>query len=276
MSSVEYSTDAVNVLHQFHRCETLVYVEGDDDLLFWEFILSYFGLENFKIEIKDGSQELEKYTERLISEDLNVIIARDADYGVLTGRIPQHSRLLTTFGHSIENTLYCTISIAQLARVWAKVPNCLIAQTESWFEQFNQKFSELICLDIANDHFGASLDVLGDNCTRYMKSKTCDNVDDRKVQQKIDSIRTKLDNEKVTTIEQIIADSDCTISNLIRGHFLQSAVVKYINSRMKELGKNKTISYDNLYSNAIHVLRTVFGDEHSHYTHYQEQVVKLG
>ena len=45
-----YSTSALNVLRYFHDCDVITFVEGDDDILFWDVISDKAGLIRFKIE----------------------------------------------------------------------------------------------------------------------------------------------------------------------------------------------------------------------------------
>lgn len=106
MSDTIYSADAINVLNKFHRCEQLIYVEGEDDILFWDTLFQCCGIEEYKIEPKDGVEELNKYINKLETEELNIIIATDSDYYIFNKHPPKNRRIIRTIGYSIENTLY--------------------------------------------------------------------------------------------------------------------------------------------------------------------------
>jgi len=61
----------------------------------------------------------------------------------------------------------------------------------------------------------------------------------------------------------------------MRGHFLMSAVLKYMNHKLKKLSGGKKISIDALFSNAISAFQGNFNKNHQHYDHYKKQVELL-
>ena len=75
MADLTYSADAHNVLSKFYNADKMVYVEGDDDVLFWEFIFNKFS--NFKVKVQGvgGKPELEKYIKRICDGEINSIAA---------------------------------------------------------------------------------------------------------------------------------------------------------------------------------------------------------
>ena len=269
MSSVEYSTEAVNVLNKFHRCEKLIYVEGDDDVLFWGALFNYFGLKNIKIEKKDGSSELDKFTERLITENLNIVIARDSDYKVLTGKNHKHERLITTYGYSIENTLYVPDSIIEISKLWIKDSKFDRSEFDKWIHNFTEKLEPLIYFDIANDCYDLYIDVLGDNCTKYMKTQSCDNLDISKIETHKRRIEDNFTDQQINDITNLVSNSKRDIPEIIRGHFLQSAILKFISSHLKKREISDKISNSALYTNAIQQLKISFNREHKHYEFYR-------
>jgi hypothetical protein len=275
MRDVEYSKDAVNVLNRFHRCKKLVYVEGDDDILFWETLFQHFKLVDIKIEVKDGSSELDKYTERLISEDLNIIIARDSDYKVLSGKIPKHNRIITTYGYSIENTLYLPRSVIEITKLWIRDSSLDSSIFEQWMSGISQHLEELISFDIANEYYELYIDVIGDNCTRYMKTQSCDNLDLNKIAAHIKKLKPQFSNEQITFSSELISKSGIDLNEIMRGHFLQSAVLKFISNQINKKGLSYKLSHSALYTNAIQELKTTFDYTHKHFEHYSSSITKL-
>lgn len=272
MSDVEYSMEALNVLNQFHQCEYLVYVEGDDDILFWDFLFKYFGVLNFKIEKKDGSNELDKYTDRLIEEDLNIIVARDSDYKLITGKLPRHNRLITTYGYSIENTLYILDAVVEITKVWMKNIEFREEDFDEWINDFLNQLESLILFDMVNDFYELYIDVLGDNCTRYMRSQACANMDATKIKNHKEALISKFDPVYIENVSSIINGSDRDLSEIIRGHFLQSAILKFIGSCLKNKGMSSKVSNDALYTNAIQQLKICFNSGHKHFEHYKRVI----
>ena len=275
MSLVEYSSEAVNVLNKFHRCKKLVYVEGDDDVLFWEVLFKFFGFSNFKIEVKDGSCELDKYTERLICEDLNIIIARDADYKSITGKLPEHEQLVTTYGYSIENTLYTPESVVEITKLWIKDNEFELSEFNGWINDFTENLKELIYLDVSNDFYNLYIDVIGDNCSRYMKTQSCANLDSTKVTRHKSRLQPSFCEEKVNHVVELINDSGKCLWEIIRGHFLQTAILKFISSHIVKKGLSSKLSHDALYTNAIQQLKSTFNSGHRHFNHYSNSISPL-
>lgn len=273
MSSVEYSSDAVNVLNKFHRCQVLIYVEGDDDKLFWDVILKKFGIKNYKIEPKDGCDELDKYISRLISEDLNIYIARDSDYIDIVGNFPQHKRLIKTYGYSIENTLFDPSSVAEIARLWVKGNEVDEQEIYESIDNLLSTLKPMLALDIANYKYDLFVNVLGDNCTWYMKSQSCADIDSKKVEAHYRKIVDKFTEEQIDYVTNIINESDFELFEVVRGHFLQSIIIKLISMCVANNGYTQKLSHDALYTNAIQQLKIMFSDEeHAHYDHYKNSI----
>ncbi|MCH2042245.1 MAG: DUF4435 domain-containing protein [Saccharospirillaceae bacterium] len=275
MSAVEYSGDAVNVLNKFHRCEKLVYVEGDDDVLFWEVIFNYFDFTNFKIEVKDGSSELDKYTKRLVDENLNIIIARDSDYKSLTGKLPEHERLITTYGYSIENTLYISEAVTEITKLWIKDNDLELSEFREWIDALTDNLKELIYFDVTNDCYELYIEVIGDNCSRYMKSQSCANIDSNKISKHHTQLQRHFCESQINHVVELINDSGRSLWEIIRGHFLQSAILKYISSQITRKGLSSKLSHDALYTNAIQELKNTFNDSHRHFNHYSMSIRQL-
>ncbi|WP_028023359.1 DUF4435 domain-containing protein [Enterovibrio calviensis] len=275
MSAVEYSREAVNVLNRFHRCEQLIYVEGDDDILFWEVLFNYFELSNFKVISKDGSSELDKYTDRLISEDLNIIIARDSDYKSLTGKLANHERLITTYGYSIENTLFISEAVIEITKLWIKDNELELSEFSGWIDDLTEKLRELIYLDVTNDCYELYLDVIGDNCSRYMATQSCANVDVNKVNNHHSRLQANFCENQIAHIVELIDESGKSLWEIIRGHFLQSAILKFISHHINRKGLSSKLSHDALYTNAIQELKITFNEEHRHFEHYCDSISPL-
>lgn len=106
-----YSTDAINVLDKFHEAHFILYVEGDDDETFWSSLLNRIGIRHYHIESAGGIQELKKIMRQITNDNANVIVACDGEYSILLDNLPKHDRIISTYGHSIENTMFCPFTI---------------------------------------------------------------------------------------------------------------------------------------------------------------------
>jgi len=120
MSKIDYSIDALNVRNCFFSTDTIVYVEGDDDILFWDKVFRASTSASIYIEAVGGSKELDKYIELINSGELESIAARDSDYLDFEGKKNGDSKIIYTVGHSIENSIYCADFICRLAMLFCK------------------------------------------------------------------------------------------------------------------------------------------------------------
>lgn len=57
MPSLDYSLEALNLLNAFHQVDKVVYVEGQDDVPFWEFLFKKFTNLNIYILRMWGERE---------------------------------------------------------------------------------------------------------------------------------------------------------------------------------------------------------------------------
>ncbi len=104
MASLEHSVEAKNVTNKFYQVDKMIYVEGQDDIIFWDIILKEFAQFTFKIEKAGGKEELEKYIEEIKSGVASYFVARDSDYDEILG-FDEVKGVIRTYGHSIENTI---------------------------------------------------------------------------------------------------------------------------------------------------------------------------
>lgn len=102
-----YDTSALDVLDKFHESNFIIFVEGDEDVIFWSSLFDKAGIHNYHIDSADGIKELKKIMSQILNENARVIVACDSDYSILLNTLPNHKRIISTYGYSIENTMYC-------------------------------------------------------------------------------------------------------------------------------------------------------------------------
>ncbi len=112
MGSLSYSSKALDTLPLFHRKKFIIYVEGQDDVIFWEIVLRKFNMDNHQLKIAGGVSEIDKYTFSIVNDGVDIVVARDCDYSDVMGKQFNHPRVIYTHGFSIENSLYCPANIA--------------------------------------------------------------------------------------------------------------------------------------------------------------------
>lgn len=274
MSDFEYSTDALNTKSLFYRAKIVIYVEGDDDVIFWSTIFSTVPDFKFHIEPLGGSNELDAYIERIQAGELDAIAARDSDYLTHTKGKVDHERILYTYGYSIENTLYTAESIHALTKLWCKDISLERAVSDEWLESFGNGIRCLLTLDIANAAAGSGLQVFRDNCSQFMQSKTSAHLCPERINIKNTEIRKILPAEVFANLNEMIDISASDIALAIRGHFLASAVSRFISKRAQILGRKVAVSNDALYVTAIAQFEKNINSTNAHHGHYLKTALR--
>jgi hypothetical protein len=268
MPSLEYSVDALNAKNAFYRAKTMVYVEGDDDVLFWQEVLSRTSDVQFEIEPVGGSGEIDKYISQLESGELKAIVARDSDLLTVIGKASINPRILYTRGYSIENSLYTVEALHKLSKSWCKSNKITIAECQAWLDELASVFVPLLYLDVANTISNAGAQTIGDNCTRFMTSQSSAVPCATKVANYESTMKPHFSKKALSSAEALIGNNLAKIILFIRGHFVASAVIKFLSNKAKSYGKKVTISADSLYSAALMHFESAFGPKHPHFSHY--------
>jgi hypothetical protein len=273
MAELSYSNDAENVLNKFYGVDTIVYVEGVDDVPFWESIFNQF--TDYSVEINDvgGVSEVEKYITKIETGEIKAVVACDADFSY-TGIFSGHPNVLRSYGYSIENSMICHKTLKKVIRSIGRVPMRDIDDDNisHWFEVFADSTKDLVIQDIANHIMDAGKSVAGDNCTRFMKSLQSAEICPRKIERHLADIDLNMSKRLENKIIRSIAEADRTEADFLRGHFLFSAALKYVISEIMIFGKKVAISNDSFYGALFIAFEAVFNSTHSHYNYYQNIV----
>lgn len=268
MSDLFYSDEALNVKAAFFRAKAIIYVEGDDDLLFWKEIFDRVTDEPFEVESVGGSVSLDEYIAKIIAGDIDAIAARDADLMSVTGAGSSDPKIVYTHGYSIENSLYVEGAIAQLVRSWAKSPQVTIEECTAWLRGLARAIEPLVHLDAANAIAIAGVATIGDNCTRYMTSAKSATVCPNKIAAAAAEIQAKIPAVALQQAQAIVGSEPNEIISNLRGHFLTSAVHRYVVKRSKDFGRKVSISAESLYAAAIAHFISALDTNHPHREHY--------
>lgn len=276
MAELSYSNDAENVLNKFYGVDIMVYVEGIDDVPFWEFIFHKFA--DYSVEINDvgGVPEVEKYITKIEAGEIKAVVACDADFSY-TGRFSTHQNVLRSYGYSIENSMICHDTLKKLIRSIGRVPMKKIDDDNisHWFQALAGSTKDLVIQDIANHIMGEGKSVAGDNCSRFMKSSKSAEVCPSKVEQHLANINLKMSKRLENKIIRSISESGRTEVDFLRGHFLFSASLKYVILEIRKFGKNIAISNDSFFGALFIAFEAVFNSTHSHYNYYQNIVSQV-
>lgn len=272
MRDTEYSVDALNVIGKFYRADVMVYVEGDDDVVFWRCVFEALSEVAVEVQAMGNCTELEKRITEIKNGTVNAIVARDSDYHELLNSKHTHPRVIYTYGHSIENTLHTADCVYEICKVSLRGKKVLLNTCRLWLEGFAAAFKELVFLDVVNESQGAGVEVLGDNCGRFLEHKKSDSVSAAKIQAQVGEVIAKLEHESLVSAGAIKTATQRDILRWLRGHVLESGVQKFVSARLREEGRKDAFSYEQLFTNAIHYFSGAFKVKHPHYKHYANEV----
>ena len=272
MSSLEYSIDALNVLNKFHRVETIVHVEGDDDVVFWSAVFEMFTDRKIEFLPSGSCTELDKKI-RLIEEgQIASLAARDSDYLVFKSDLSEHPKVIYTYGHSIENSLHYPCSINTVTKIVCRTGSDQSELCKEWLNQFSESTLPLLCLEIANEIAGTGIAFLGNNCSRYMKGSGMAVVCKEKVETKLTEALPSIPIEARAEAEEIVAEVDFDVRRWLRGHFLASGVQQFISTMLKKTGRKGSVAYENLFGQSIICLRAIFEANPEEKNYYKNKI----
>lgn len=272
MCDVNYSREAENILALFYEADFIVYVEGDDDVCFWDIMLNKFSSLRYEVIEVGGCNNLEPYISKVLDNSINDLVALDLDFNKISGSKVSHNKILYTHGYSIENT-YITIesiqkTIKHLGRLNTKIIQSL--DVESWHMNFIETMKDLIELDIFNHLNQKGEVIISDSIHPFLASKDEILPDTIKVNGKKESISQSIG--YCGELSDLV--SQYPLYCLLKGHFIFSGVANYIRIAIRSFGKKVSIPDDSIYSNLISNFTSIFNDENPEYQYYKDIIEK--
>ncbi len=130
----------------------MLYVEGDDDISFWHLQFNrYISEKEYEIQKVDGKENLDPYINGILNGDMeNIVVACDSDYTEFQEGQLSHICIVRTYGHSIENTMFCPVYVAKYLRKFTKTTTDYTQDIRSWFENFCNSANCLLPYEIKN------------------------------------------------------------------------------------------------------------------------------
>lgn len=253
---LSYSLDALRVKALFYDKKAMVYVEGPDDINFWN---PYFDRDVFEIESVNGCENLKPYIEKLENGEKSFIVACDADYDTFKGTATSSPLVVHTYGHSIENTMYCPHNLNEIVRVLSKSKADSITDIQNWYQKFVSSAHPLLLREITNLTYNPREDkpvVFGDTCANYCNATApCYELDDARIKKFCDENERYYPTEELERVEAEIQRDGREERFLIKGHFLTDGVRRYVNFLSKNAhptGSKINISNNELYALSVH------------------------
>ena len=276
MPKLEYSTEAYNVLNLFHGVDAMLFVEGNDDVPFWEFIIDKFADLSLKIKPVGGRPNLDKRLNEVLTGKLSAVIAIDLDLTFWDKEI-EHPNILQTYGYSIENTLICGETIREVICSIGRISyrEISIEECANWLREIEKTIKPLVVFDIENYTQGHGLPVVGDNCARFWKGKKSLHICDRKISTYLDNLTIEISEERFSEIDELLIKNHFKSCDIIRGHFLLSAVMQFVRITIQKAQRKISISNDSLFGALVLAFKIFFDEEHPHYMHYQNAILRV-
>lgn len=241
----QMSIGAQNVEAKFYGKIAIVYVEGKDDIFFWS---QYFDKERFEIRPKDGCRNLDDIVDAIINKGLKQIVARDADYSSFMKSQLFHPLVVMTTSHSIENVMYCPVNLNECLQKLSRELSDYTEEINKIYDEFCERIKELVVYDITNNIYSHGLSVMGDSCTRFLKSAHSYEIDNNKVGDYIKKL--PFPNDELEEVREMMASDPRPVRQIAKGHFQTAFVLNLLKKLVSRITGNNpgTLSCDSLYA----------------------------
>lgn len=279
MSDITYSEEAEDVLNLFFQVDYMLYVEGPDDVCFWEIIFQKTSDITVQVQDVGGCNELKPYIERVVNNELHAIVACDSDLTRFQGEMQSHPNVIRTYGYSIENTFVNDKTIQRVIKNLGRFSAREISSYNyrEWFENIYIKSQPLILLDIYNYINSLGMSVVGDNAERFMKSRNSSELCDNKIRSYIQSLcETINDYDEIEFRRELLGNHDTNIELWLRGHFLLSAIFKSVMCFLARMDRKVSFSSDAFYTSLMTAFETTFNNTQPEFQYYSDQINRIG
>ena len=235
----------------------MVYVEGPDDIPFWSYIFSNYGVSHMCYEIVDiqGKENSSSYIDDIKNKKVtNIIVINDLDYNCYDNKkLIKHPLIMTTYGYSIENSMYCPYSIANLIAKLSRSSNNFLPIVNRWYEQFCQQAKKLLPYDVANYINRTNTSCFGHNCCQYLKSNNSPYLDEAKITEKINELKNKISTINLSKIRKKIRKDKRETRFKIKGHFITNGIINMIKSEVNNCRNSRItpINREYIYSSFV-------------------------
>jgi hypothetical protein len=274
MDDFHYSVEAAGVINHFYGADIMVYVEGEDDIPYWELIFNKFSKLNIELQDVGSCTSLKRYISQISSGELNAIVAMDKDFTLFSEENVKHPNILFTPKYAIENSLVSQDNVYRTIKTLAKVSSkkIKIEDIHQWFLHLSERFEKLIALDIYNAKYGKGIAVLGKNDTadRFFVNNSF-HICQIKVDKYLEAKLLEFESFNALEIKNEVEQKGYALLDFARGHFIFSAVTKFMKNKISTLGSNVTISHGAFFGHLILSLDNTLNEHHCHYNYFKEQ-----
>lgn len=232
-NNLEHSFEGISVLNQFNETCVMLYVEGVDDIPFWKHLFKKYAPRKFcEIEQVNGKENLQLYKNGIRNGSLrNVMVACDSDYSCISGYVDSHPLIVTTYGHSIENSMFCKPMLADYMSRLAKSTYDYQEDVERWMATIEDDAYKLLLIDLLN-HIkpkGQSCKCLVLGFPRFSDGKG--NLKQTEVDKIYDEAMRIYSSEDVEKVKVKLDALEIPLFKVLQGHFLEGAINEFIRTK---------------------------------------------
>lgn len=273
MANLQYSLGARNVLNRFHSVEKMIYVEGDDDIPFWEIVINSIGEFSYKIEESGGKPQLSDRILEIQGGGADFLVAIDSDFDdFLSGRL--NAKIIKTFGYSIENSIVSDVvlhkAVCNISKISKK--SFSVDECKEWVELIDDAISKLVLYDISNRVDSHGVAVIGENCDRFMISKKSCALCGDKINEHISTFPFCVSEDAGLIFLQAFEKRNLKNIDMLRGHFLMSLAFRFVKSKVAKFKGEISISREAFYGVMATCFEASFVKDHPHRNFYEESI----
>lgn len=247
-----YSSDGLDVLGEFHETDVVIFVEGDEDILFWSSMVNLAGVRSFTFDSVGSKSQIDEKIRQVVEDNALVVVACDSDHSPFLDSHVDHIRVVRTPGYSIENTTFCPVSLVRLLRKLSRSATADLNIITGWYDRFCREVLPLLEYDLANQVFRIGVSVFGDSCARHLIDQKSEHLSPTKIRRFIEEFEDRFEEEQLERVRQMIAEDGREIRMLIKGHYLVSGVRNLLKNEAQKLrGKRPNLSDEHLLSATI-------------------------
>lgn len=230
-NSLEHSNAGVSVLNQFNETSVMLYVEGDDDIPFWDNLFkTYAPAAFYTLEQTHGKEGLQRYIQGILDGTLsNVMVACDSDYSYFSvEETISHPLIVMTYGHSIENTMFCVPMMSSYISRLKTTPDNMADAVINWISLLEEDGRELLTIDILNNlkPRSNSCKCLTSGFPRFSNGKG--DFDKVKVSDFLSHVNAVYTEKERKKIEEKLTEADKPLYKIMQGHFIEGAANEYL------------------------------------------------
>ena len=216
--------------HLFYS-EILVYVEGHTDIPFYSEVLQNY---RCRIKSKKGKPECETFATLLEQGNYPYVVVLDGDYEILEYSHSPHRRIVSLHRHSFENYLLEEDPIEKFRHYRAPLEDSLDRLPSSFreiAEDTEQKFKELLILDVAHQRAKTGIKVLPKSPDQFFAGPRTADFQDSRIQKQCSKATQGIDKQSIESVRVLVQEFLKThrFIDLLPGHFAFGIIRRWIN-----------------------------------------------